>query len=107
MVLDQECRLTVGKKYFLIDVKGKEAICINSLETLKKKIEFLTVRYQGKSTKSKFFILNYSFDSKINIKFGLTVSKKIGGAVTRNHVKRIIRTIVRNNLTSIPKGIKF
>ena len=44
---------------------------------------------------------------KINIKFGLTVSKKIGGAVTRNHVKRIIRTIVRNNLTSIPKGLNF
>ena len=38
---------------------------------------------------------------------GITVSKKIGKAVTRNYLKRIVRSIIRNNINLIPKGILF
>ena len=65
-------------------------------------------------------IINFSKCNKPEIQIGFTVSKKIGNAVTRNYVKRVLRSIVRNNLNQltehfnleiIPKkkieGIKF
>ena len=35
------------------------------------------------------------------------MSRKIGNAVKRNYLKRIIRSIVANNLNSMPKNTKL
>ncbi len=65
---------------------------------LKKRTEFVDVRNKGSSLKSKFFIVNYSSNFDAGVMFGFTVSKKIGNAVTRNYLKRILRSIVRGNI---------
>ena len=37
-------------------------------------------------------------------KFGISVSRKVGDAVTRNRLKRVIREYLRNNKSLWPKG---
>ncbi len=38
-------------------------------------------------------------------RLGITVTKKVGTAVTRNRIKRIVREHFRNNKTRLPNGI--
>ena len=67
------------------------------LVTLKKRSEFLCVKNTGQQIATKFFILQYrSYESETTaLRFGFTVSKKVGGAVQRNRIKRRLREIVR------------
>ena len=52
-----------------------------------------------------FGYLNNKNNKKFNISF--VAKKKIGNAVKRNYLKRIFRTIVRNNWKSIKNSISF
>lgn len=64
---------------------------------VKKKQDFDRIirKKEGKAT--KYFIIN-SEDNNENItKFGITFVKKIGNAVTRNKLKRRIKSIIDNN----------
>ena len=48
-------------------------------------------------------------DSDTNTKFGISISRRVGGAVRRNRLKRIIREFLRNNrqLWPVKKMILF
>ena len=108
MALDQECHHPVGKKSFREEDKREEKQSPpKTCYVLKKRSEFLAIRKKGKTVYSQFFIINFFLSTKSEFKFGLTVSKKIGNAVERNHLKRIIRNIVGNNIKSIPKNAKL
>ena len=50
---------------------------------------------QGKAT--KYFILNKETNTENLPKFGITFTKNIGNAVTRNKLKRRIKSIIDNN----------
>ena len=78
-------------------------------ETIKKKKDFVKLAKAKKFLRSRNFIIQY--DTKINtgsssdkssdIKLGITVSKKLGNAVSRNLVKRRIRSLVFNTFSKI------
>jgi ribonuclease P protein component len=59
---------------------------------LSRSAEFERVYRQGRSVSNRHFVL-YSFpnDSIDRPRLGLSVSRKVGGAVERNHVKRLLR----------------
>ena len=74
-------------------------------ETVKNNREFDTIIKTGQVQKNSEFIIYYvSNDKKIN-RFGISVGKKIGNAVTRNYYKRIIRNMcdINKNLYSNSK----
>ena len=61
---------------------------------LKKRAAFAYVYRKGEKTAARDLLL-LSAKSKEGLKIGLSVSKKVGNAVTRNHVKRLIREALK------------
>ena len=97
----------VVKKSSITEDKKEEKFCLpNKGNKLKKRSYFLALRNKSKKAHGNFVILNFSKSSG-NTKYGITVSKKIGNAVKRNYVKRIIRSIIRNNWRQFKKGFEF
>lgn len=71
---------------------------------LKKNYEFRRVLTKGKYFSGKFiecFVLNNNTKSNY---LGLAISTKVGKAVTRNHLKRLIRENYKNIEMSIKDG---
>jgi ribonuclease P protein component len=64
---------------------------------LRKRPEFLQLGERGKRLFSRHFILVYDHGRHPESRLGVTVTKKIGPAVTRNRLKRICREYFRRH----------
>jgi ribonuclease P protein component len=60
---------------------------------LRKRREFLVVQGEGKKVHTRHFLVLVSREGTGRV--GITVSKKVGNAVIRNRVKRLVREFVR------------
>ena len=70
----------------------------NSLRSLAKRRDFELVFKKGLSSASKYLVI-YARPNELNWnRLGLSVSKKIGKAVTRNRIKRLLREALRKVL---------
>lgn len=74
-------------------------------ERLLKRVEFLYVTGDGKKFLTRSFIIFVKPNSLAFSRIGITASRKVGGAVKRNRVKRLVREFFRLNKTRIKKGI--
>lgn len=69
---------------------------------IKKNNEFQTVFKQGKSSANRQFVVYVlSKQDQEHFRIGLSVSKKIGNAVTRNRIKRLIRQFFLEHKTLV------
>ena len=72
--------------------------------SLKLNHEFKRLYNKGKSAASQYIVIycrrNYTSENRI----GITVSKKVGGAVQRNRVRRRLKEIYRLSEISINSG---
>ncbi|WP_273123526.1 ribonuclease P protein component [Metabacillus sp. HB246100] len=75
---------------------------------VKKNKDFQKIFKQGKSIANRQFVL-YIMDNSTEKEFriGLSVSKKIGNAVTRNKVKRLIRQVFLEEKDKLITGKEF
>jgi ribonuclease P protein component len=62
---------------------------------LRKKRDFSKVFRVGKSIANRQFVLYFCQNDSDTIRLGISVSKKVGNAVTRNRVKRLVKEVVR------------
>ncbi len=72
---------------------------------LRKSNDFQRVRQEGQKKHSSNFIIIVLPRSNSLTRLGLTVSRKVGGAVQRNRIKRLIREFFRRNINKLPIGV--
>jgi len=68
-----------------------------------KKLEFKEVLGSGSKVVCKQLVV-YGWESKKETRLGLIVSKKVGGAIVRNKVKRRLRESFRHLLPNLPRN---
>ena len=73
---------------------------------LKKRAAFAYVYRKGEKASARDLLL-LSAKSKEGLKIGLSVSKKVGNAVTRNRVKRLLREAIRPLTERIDDGFMY
>ena len=62
-----------------------------------KRSEFLRLKETGKSIHNRYFMVSYCPGRYDRNRLGVTVSKRVGNATTRNRIKRHIREYFRLN----------
>ena len=75
-------------------------------ERLRKRREFVAVQGRGRKLHTDcFLVFVLSRDDAAGpARLGVTVSRKVGGAVERNRVKRLVREVFRRHKTFFPRG---
>ena len=71
-------------------------------ERIKKRKDFLKVYEDGVRVNSKNFIVILSRNQAGDKRLGITVTKKVGNAVKRNRIKRLLREFFRLNKEALP-----
>jgi ribonuclease P protein component len=71
-------------------------------DRIRKSEEFRILSKNGKRLYSDYFIFVSRKNQFSRSRLGVTVSKKVGNAVTRNRIKRIIREYFRLNRSLLP-----
>lgn len=76
-------------------------------EKLKQNYDFRRLYKRGKTYVTPFFVLYSAKGRRARTRLGITVSKKLGGAVQRNRAKRVITAAFRECLPDITPGFDF
>lgn len=70
-------------------------------EKIRKRPEYLSIYQHGKRTYARHFTIVAQKNELGYGRLGITVSKKVGDAVRRNRIKRLIREFFRLNKTRL------
>ena len=71
--------------------------CFTRQERLRKRADFLRLSHEGQKVHSTNFVVLWKERPEPSVRLGITVSGKVGNAVTRNRVKRLVREFYRLN----------
>jgi ribonuclease P protein component len=72
---------------------------------LRKRADFLRVQREGRPIRTAHFILLVAKGVAGPARFGVVATKKLGGAVVRNRIKRLCRDSFRRHPTLLPPGV--
>jgi ribonuclease P protein component len=72
---------------------------------LSRSAEFDRVFRQGRSHANRVLVVHgFPRAGEGELRLGLSVSRRVGGAVERNHVKRLLREAFEQELARLPEG---
>ena len=74
---------------------------------VKREKDFKAIFTDGTSFANRKFVIYQLDNQKKHFRVGLSVSKKLGNAVTRNQIKRRIRHILQNAKVGIAEAVDF
>jgi len=93
-------------------------VCMHNLKTdrdfsfrkenrIKSKNAFQIVYKTGRSVVDSMSVMYVLPNEEKNIKIGFAVGKKMGGAVTRNRVKRLMREVFRHRKAELKDSVQI
>ena len=71
---------------------------MKKINIVKKNRDFSRIIKNNRPIKSNLFVIYLEKNTNYIYKFGISASKKVGNAVTRNRVKRQIKSILDKNI---------
>lgn len=74
-------------------------------ERLRKRHEFTHLTRSGYQCQDRYFIIRYGVNDYDHARLGVTATKRIGGAVTRNRLKRVLREFFRIHRFRVAIGV--
>ncbi len=77
------------------------------LKKIKKNVQFNRIYKNGQSVAGAFIVLYRLKNNCDEAQFGITVSKKVGKAVVRNRVRRLIKQAIVNHYRLFDKGYNY
>ncbi|OEF97315.1 ribonuclease P protein component [Desulfuribacillus alkaliarsenatis] len=82
---------------------------MHSKHRLSNNKDFVTIYKKGKSFANRYFVLYiYKHAKSLDpFRLGVSVSKKVGNAVVRNRIKRLVKEVFLSKKDSLPTGYDF
>ncbi|MBU4565780.1 MAG: ribonuclease P protein component [Desulfarculus sp.] len=72
---------------------------------LRTRPQYLAVQGDAKRRRSRHFTLLWRPNGQAQSRLGITVTRRVSGAVGRNRVKRLVREAFRHFRTQLPPGL--
>ncbi|MFO0622487.1 MAG: ribonuclease P protein component [Polyangia bacterium] len=76
-------------------------------ERIRKRPDFVRIQGEGRKVVTKHLLAFYQFVSDVPPRLGITASRKVGGAVERNRIKRLLREAFRLHKHELPQGLQL
>ena len=74
-------------------------------DRLLKRRQFIQLSENGKKVQNKYYLALYAKNDRMRSRLGVTVTKKVGNAATRNRIKRFCREFFRLNQNRMSDNI--
>jgi ribonuclease P protein component len=73
---------------------------------VKKRRDFVRVRQEGRTVRDSVLLLSFHRrDDDGHPRLGLAVGRRLGNAVVRNRIKRVVREVFRHHPHLFPEGV--
>ena len=93
--------------FFALLLDKERLFSMKSTYTIKQNYEFRRLYRRGTSAASPYLVVYAMKTRRPHNRIGLTVSPKLGGAVVRNRIKRLLREAYRLHEQEIKQGYDF